>query len=223
MADKTDVTPQSEAQPDAVGVAAAVAETPGDGYGSLTASSGTELLRVCPPKANRFTRVHSWIYDCGGTAHTVTLMVPVARVKVLTDAAAGQAVVKMSQAPVGTTGAKIAANDYFVVKDESGVFGAYRVNAVSGTSITIDVSIGSADSSGFVNKLIAGSFIWFFGATSLHSKRQFTMKASTVTSMPDASNGWATSPGKNEPILVHSNNATAAGTLVGLSYSNPKI
>jgi hypothetical protein len=223
MAADIDTSPQSEAQPDAVGVAAAVAETPGDGYGSITASFGTELLRVCPPKAGRFTRVHSTVYDCGSTAHTLTMMVPLDKTQVASDAASGQAVIKLKKAPVDAGGTKIAASDYIVVKDETGIFGVYKVASVSGLSITITTSVGSADGSGFVNKVLADAAVWFYGTASDHSKRQFTMKASTVTTLPDAINGWATSPGKFEPVVIHSDNSTAAGILVAVSYSNPKI
>ena len=222
MAD-TGISPETEAQPDAVTAAAAVAETPGDGYGSQTQTAGTEILRVCPPKAGRFTRVHAWVYDNGATAHTLTLMVPLDKTQVASDAAAGQAVIKLKKAPVDASGNKIAANDYIVVKDENGIFGVYKVASVSGTSVTITASIGAADGSGFVNKILADSAVWFFGTTADHDKRNFTMKASAVTTMPDAINGWATSPNKFEPIVVHSNNATNAGILVGVSYSNPKI
>ena len=223
MAADIDTSPQSEAQPDSVGVAAAVAETPGDGYGSITASSGTELLRVCPPKQGRFTRVHSTVYDCSTTAHTLTMMVPLDKTQVATDAAAGQAVIKLKKAVADAGGTKIAANDYIVVKDEAGIFGVYKVSSVSGTSVTIATSIGSADGSGFVNKILADSAVWFYGTAADHSKRAFTMKASTVTTLPDAINGWCTSPGKFEPVVIHSDNSTAAGILVAVSYSNPKI
>lgn len=223
MAADTDTTPQSEAQPDAVAAAAAVVETPGDGYGSITASSGTELLRVCPPKAGRFTRVHSTVYDCSTTAHTLTMMVPLDKTQASTDAAAGQAVIKLKKAPVDASGTKIAANDYIVVKDEAGVFGVYKVASVSSLSITITVSVGSADGSGFVNKVLADAAVWFYGTAADHSKRAFTMKASTVTTLPDAVNGWCTSSAKVEPIVIHSDNSTAAGTLVAVSYSNPRI
>jgi hypothetical protein len=223
MADDIDTSPQSEAQPEAVAAAAAVAETPGDGYGSITATLGTELLRVCPPKAGRFTRVHSTVYDCAGTAHTLTMMVPLDKTQVATDAAAGQAVIKLKAAVADASGTKIAANDYIVVKDETGIFGVYKVASVSGNSITISVSIGSADGSGFVNKVLADAAVWFYGTAADHSKRAFTMKASTVTTLPDATNGWCTTPSKFQPIVIHSDNSTAAGTLVAVSYSNPRI
>lgn len=215
-------SPSSEAQPDAEGGRSA-SSTPGDGYGSKTTSAGTEFMRVAPPKAGAYTRINSLIYEAGATAHTVTMMVPIRKVKVATDAAAGQAVIRLSAVPVDLDGNKIAANDFLVVKDEAGIFGAYKVASVSGNSITITTSVGSADGSGFVNKVLANSAVWFYGATGDHPDRQITMKASTITTLPDAANGWATTSGRFEPIIVHSNNATNAGTLVAVSYSNPTI
>lgn len=224
MADTVDTSPATEAQADVAGPEqAAAAESPGDGYGSATAAAGTEILRVCPPKLGRYTRVVSAQYDCGSTSHVLTLMVTLDRVQVSTDAEAGQAVIKFNKAPVDSSGNKIAANDYFVVKDEMGIFGVYRVNAVSGLSITIDASIGTAGASGFTNKVLAGRNVWFVGAAADHAARQFTMKASTVNQLPHVPTGYATSPAAFEPIVVHSNNATNAGILSFVTYSNPAV
>lgn len=222
MAKEEDVSPQSEATGEAATAAAADA-APGDGYGSATAAADTVVVRVFPPKPGRLTRVNAWIYDNGATAHTITMLVPIQKVQSSTDAAAAQAVIKLKENPTNLSGLAIAANDWLVVKDEKGIFGAYRVSSVSGLSITIATSIGAAGASGFVNKILADTPVWYFGAPSEHATRQYTMKASVVTTMPYTESGWATSPAKNEPIIMHDNNATAAGIIVGVSYSNPKV
>ncbi len=222
MALDNDLSPQSEAQPDIVSPEANAAESPGDGYGSLTNTAGTPTVRVCPPKIGYFTRVTSWIYDNAATAHTVTPMVPLEKCLVSTDAAAGQAVIKFDHIPTNTAGAKIASGDWFVVKDEAGIFGSYLVSSVSALAVTITASRGSADGSGFVNKIPAGRIIWYFGSpTTDHAKRGYTMKASVVTTMPPGN--WCTTPNKHEPILVHDDNGTNAGTLTALSYANVVI
>lgn len=223
MAEDIDTSPQSEAQPDAQGPDQVVAESPGDGYGSISNTAGTPNVRVCPPKLGRFTRIHTWLYDNAATAHTVTLMVPLERVLVSTDAESGQAVIRLNKMPIDSTGNLAAASDWIVVKDEQGIFGAYRISSISGLAVTIAVSIGTADGSGFTYKVPAGNVVWFFGAPADHAKRQYTMKASVVTSMPPAASGWATTPNSHEPILVHDDNGTNAGTIVGVNFSNPVV
>lgn len=223
MAVDTDVTPASEAQPEVAAPAAvASAESPGDGYGSLTNTAGTPNVRVCPPKIGYYTRLISWIYDNSTTAHTLTPMIPIAKRFVASEAAAGQAVLKFDSIPVNTAGALLQSGDWFVVKDEAGIFGAYLVSSVSGLNVTVTASRGAAGGSGFINKIPAGRIIWFFGSpTTDHAKRGYTMKASTFTTFPTGN--YCTTGGTHEPILVHDDNGTAAGTIVALSYANVVI
>lgn len=192
---------------------------PGDSWGTTTASADTAIAVVAPPREGRFTKIKRVLYENGATVHTLTCMVSQKEVAVVTEAAAGQAVVKFSNIPTLLDSAIFAAGDFFVVQDELGIFGAYIVTSISSNSVTITASVGSAGASGFTNKILADSPVWIVGAPADHPKRQYRMKASGDTEYFDL----ATSPNVNQPIVVHSNNITAQGYIKQMTYENPVI
>jgi hypothetical protein len=220
MAAELDVSPASEAAGSLLTDAAA--QVPGDGYGSSTIAFGTEVVKVIPPKAQRHTRIDGFGYECGATAHTVTVMVPLQKVKVATDAAAGQTSITLDVAPTDTSGAVPAANDFIVVRNEYGIYDVYKVASYSARVIVVTVSVGSADSNGVITKIEADTPVWFFGGTADHVKRQFRTPASAYTPFTPP-NGICTTPNVYEPVIVHSNNATATGYMSGPWASYPKL
>lgn len=222
MADN-DITAQSEAQPEVVAEAAVLAEPVADGYGTITAAINTVITRVCPPKKGFYSRVNGLQYDNGATEHTLTMMVMIKKVKVASEAAKTQAVLVVDALPTNYDGSAFAADDWLIVVDELGIYGAYKIASVSGLSITITTSVGSAGASGFVNKIPKGAFVWLMGAPADHSTRQYKMKASAVTTFPESRSGYCTSPGQNEPLLIHSDNTTAAAKWTYLNFSNVKL
>lgn len=183
-----------------------------DSYGSLTQTAGTEITRVIPPNPDGRGCVGNFRYEAAATAHTLTMMTTIMTVKCASDAASGQAVLALDQMPVTPDATIVAAGDWFVVQHEDGTWNAYKVSSVSGLNITM--------TGNFSGKVKAGSSVHFMGAPADHSLRQFTMKASTTTEFDagDFRIRAATGSAKNTPVLVHSNNATNAGTLYWLSY-----
>lgn len=214
----TDVSPSSPVA-DASSLSSSAANSPGDGFGSSSIAFGTEIVKACPPRPNRYTRVYGWHYNCGGTAHTVTVMVSLSSTTT-PGAAAGQAVINLDALPTDPAGAPLAAGDFIVVKDIQGIFGVYKVASLSGTAVTVTTSVGNADSSGFVYAIPAGRTVWHFGAPGDHAKRQFATIASAFHYYGNDIVGVGTATGVGEPVVVHSNNATATGYLYGPYYGN---
>lgn len=182
-----------------------------DCYGSLTQTAGTEILRVVPPRDGAPGCVGNFRYEAAATAHTLTMMMVTSSTTVATDAASGQAVVNMSGTLTDASGGAVAASDFLVLQYESGVWEAHKVSSVSGLAITVTANLTA--------KIKAGSIAYCMGAPADHAARQFTMKASTTTDFIASDNRvQAARSVEGNPILVHSNNATNAGTLYWLSY-----
>lgn len=217
-----DSSPQSEAD-SSVAAGNQTSEATGDGYGSSTIAFGTVIVRVIPPKPGRYSRADGFIYDCAGTAHTVTFMPTLDQTVVVTDAAAGSATIKVANLPSAQESGAIAANDFIVTQNEDGVWVAYHVASLSGSTITVTVSVGDAGGSGLVTKVLADAPVYFLGAPGDHAKRQFTMVASTRNIVMPPKGAVCMGIGKNTPILCHSNNATATGVLTGPFYSHPRV
>lgn len=222
LADMLDSSPQSQAD-SSVAPASQTSESPGDGYGSATATAGTEIVRIVPPKSNRYSRVDGFIYDCSTTAHTVTCLVTLDETTVVTDAASGAATIKVANLPSAQESGAIAASDFIVTQNENGTYVAYKIASLSGSTLTVTTSVGDADGSGLTVKVLADAPVYFMGAPGDHAKRQFTMVASTRNNTLPPRGYVAMSVIKNTPILVHSNNATAAGVLTGPFYSHPRV
>jgi hypothetical protein len=103
-----------------------------------------------------------------------------------------------------------AANDFVGLVYDDGSWAAHKISSISGKAYTMTANLSKA--------VLQGSSAFLFGVSGDHTGRQFTMKASTVTTLVDNVSGWCTALRNGQPILVHSNNATAAGILTGPSY-----
>lgn len=183
-----------------------------DCYGSLTQTAGTVITRVVPPAEGLRACVGSFRYEAAATAHSLTMMVAVDEVEVSSEAASGQAVVNMNRVPTAGDGSVIANTDFFIIQYEDGSWAVHKVSSASGKAITMTANLSQA--------VLKGAKAFFMGAPGDHTDRIWTMKASTITVF-DASDfriRAASGSYLNSPILVHSDNATNAGTLYYLSY-----
>lgn len=182
-----------------------------DCYGSLTAAIATEITRIIPPHPTARACVGSWSYLPAGTAHLLTLMVTVAETIATSEAAAGQAVVAFGSLPDSYDGGQIAANDWVIMQHEDGTYGAYKVSSISGKNVTM--------SSNLTKKVLINTKIYFMGAPGDHVNRQFQTVASTQYKFDASDFRVRAATGRTgTPILFHSPNATAAGTLQHLNY-----
>jgi hypothetical protein len=191
-----------------------------------TETAGTEILQVIEPSMKGAkSRITSVIYTCGSTAHTLSLMKALA--KTTTTAAKVATDTTLPVTSASFLNQTIAANDFIVVKHTDGTYGAYKVSGIS--SLTLTINALSAD-------VAAGSPVWVMGAIGEAEHRQILVIASVMNQFRDPTGGLCTTgyrsvysgtvykrSGNDDPILVHSGNATAAGVLEAVSgyYGSP--
>lgn len=198
----------------------------GDGYGSKTLSLGVPIVLVCPPKAGKYTRLDYIQYLPAGTAHTITAMVTLFSTSVATDVALNGTTITGKQ-PLSATeaGGAAAAGDWIVTIDQNGKYVVYQIASVTGAvnTITTTSDYGDANGTGVSSIIEQDAPLYFMGAPGNHSKRQFLTVASTLFTVAPPLGGIATATRKNQPILVHSDNATAAGSFKAITYSNVRL
>lgn len=209
------------------------------GYGKLTQTAGTVITRLVAPREGSFTRLLSVWYTAGATAHTLTVMRPLGKTTASAAAAASQAVINITADPgdydnygvISTANNLIAANDFCVYQTADGNYVVDTVSSVSSLAITMTTNVPTAT-------VLAGAPFWFFGiitdtnpADNL-AHPQFNLYANITTyfgtdageaqmgfigtipgiNLASATAAWPLT-GKNEPMILHSGNATNAGTL----------
>lgn len=206
-------------------------------HGGVTVTAGTALILGIPPMANAFIRLASLHYLAGATAHTLTVMR--AHTQVLTSAAAagGQPIIVLATNP----------GDYPATADQSDNTPAntdfVAVELISGNWFFAKVSGWSTLTMTLASNLPAsgvaeGAKVWFFGApgdinpnTGL-ANPQYTLTDATTTkfgtdlgeniigfdgTVPGNGLIEAARKGRDMPLLLHSNNATDAGTFSKVS------
>lgn len=196
--------------------------------GSQTITADTLIEVVIPPKDGCRTRVMKFEYTSAGTAHTVTLMKPLGQTTLSAAAGTGQAVVNLTADPgTGTVAGGIAANDYLIIRKEStGVVYLVKVSSVATLAITLTANVPVAFS--------AADTVWFYGIPTNvrtntavgHMALLPPVSATTTFSSTDWGEGIFTTDGRDEPVIISSTNATAAGTMklinaAYFSYGSP--
>jgi hypothetical protein len=206
-----------------------------NGDGGKTAAAGTRIRYLIPPDPKRVgkTKVTLARYISAGTPHTLTFARPIGRTTVSAVAAAGQAVVNITADPGVTTGLTdpfngavigpntnaIAANDLVAIRETDGVTRFYTVQSVSTLAITLTGNL--------VKGCAAGDAFWNFGIVGDTDPRTGSAHpallppVSATTTYQGGSNDGAVlgTIGTDEPILVDSGNAAAAGTIDQLSWA----
>lgn len=200
--------------------------------GNLTKTAGTVIDQVVPAKNRLKAVVTSMSYLCGTTAHTLTVMKVMSKTRLLANAAASQAVITVAvdlglAAPRNTV---LAANDYVAVQCKDGSTFLSTVASVSGSAPSFSITLNNnltvaANGPGAVNPggqsnpagNIEGGWVWFFGVVADQTATAQLMTVSVANTLSDSTGGVASASSYEEPLFIHSNNATAAGTL---SYVN---
>lgn len=193
----------------------------GGHFGKSTQTAGTVIDVFIPPKAGLYTRVLQCVYTAAGTAHTITFLRPIGETTTSAAAAASQAVIVLTAQPATSRGGatnNVAANDFLAWENTDGTFGYGKVSSVSSLTITLTANLSKAISS--------GAKVWFLGITSDTNTDGYPhptapAAASTTTSLSNDVIGVVSSIRPYDPILVQSNNATAAGAFerVGVAYT----
>jgi hypothetical protein len=186
-------------------------------YGSnLTAAAGTPITFMAPPSREGYTLLTAFIYKAAGTEHTVTVMRSLEATTLSASEAAAATVIDVTAAPgTGTPAGLIAANDWVVIQLDDGNFFLVKVSSVSANAITIATALPSAAA--------ASNAFWFFGAPGDHVSSQTTLKTnhavgsqyktgtSQTITRADYAAGLLRSHAKHQPVVLYSDNATAAG------------
>lgn len=193
------------------------------GRGKKTATAGTRIRALVPGDKHGYTYITFFRYTVSTTAHTLTLMRGQSRGKATAAVAEGGTSLVVDTALKDGAGNAIAAND--VVAYET-VDNGWVLDTVSGwdaTSKTITLTTGPASGSGGI---AVGAKVVAFGVAgdAGHADYQFASGTSTTASFPAVANAGPLCKGAaiNDPVIFDSDNATAAGTLEGISaeYAN---
>ncbi len=188
----------------------------GNGSGSQTQTAGTRIRQLIPPRPRTLARITKLVYTAAGTAHTLTVARPINKTTASLAAAASQAVINLTADP-GVTGNLIAANDLLAIRETDGVTRLYIVSSVSTLAITLTTNLTAGAA--------AGASVWNFGILTDTDPRTgvahptLAGTASVASTYEDREGGVIAGHEVDSPLLVDSNNATAAGTLNQLSWS----
>jgi hypothetical protein len=193
--------------------------------GYHTESANTVITEIVEPIEDMIIRVTQMIYRAGTTAHSVRLMRPIAETTTTAAAAAAQQVMALTSVNAGldSSGAAetLAGSDYLAWKDTNGVYQFDLVSSVSSLNVTMTSNLPTAVDS--------GAPVWMFYEVGRSSHETFNPGVSATRTYRDGKAGIFQAGltkqvdrhnernGKGDPILFHSNNATAAGFLEALS------
>ncbi|MCI0352005.1 MAG: hypothetical protein L0Z53_21505 [Acidobacteriales bacterium] len=111
-------------------------------------------------------------------------------------------------------GDTIASGDYLVIQHGDGTYGLYLASALASLTVTINA---------LTKAVVSGDYVWIMGAPG-DSSYHLTLKSITndrVEFKDDASGlitsgydiGTFSRDGLFDPLVIHSDNATAAGTI----------
>lgn len=209
----------------------------GNTLGLLTQTLGTVINALVP--ASRLGRavIASLLYLCAGTAHTLTFLRAIGRCGITQATAAAGTVIYIDRNPgptgdgstgsadnnnypQGVTANLLVASDLIVIRETDGVQRVYTVSAVDTTN-PLKVTLTGALTAG----VDAKSTLWMLGVLAdvdpsyglAHPTRLAVV--SVVNTYSGNVSGVHGTYRDDEPILVQSNNATAAGSFNSVEYA----
>lgn len=194
-------------------------------YGLITATAGTIIQRFIRPFKGAKSVVTGFRYTCGTTAHVLTARMSIGTTTLSQPAAAGQTVITLAGQP--TAARAIATNDFIVVErveTQSGRnYFTWELYKVSTAVQNVDGSVTVTLTANVAGVHAVAQKVWLMsldtdtipGYDTTNPK--FNLPLSTVTELPSnalaASGGLVGTWGIYEPMILESNNLTAAGTI----------
>lgn len=195
-----------------------------------TATAGTAIMAAVPPSENLRlkTRIMGLAYISAGTAHTLTIMKALAKTSLTAAAAAGATTINVASTTFGAA-QTLAASDFAVIRLQVATGYIYQLLAVSGVS-TLALTVTALETAA-----PSGSPVWLFGTASeanagldvlkptISTKTQYNFGdggVSTSGYRAEVTNVIYTRSGRGDPLIVHSDNATAAGTIENIAYAH---
>jgi len=187
-----------------------------------TQSAGTVIAALVSPKSGYHTVLTSLNYKSLDTQHTITILKPVAKTFANGAAAAAQKdlILDVNTSGGGAAGLKLdgsealAGSDYLAWENGSGGYDFDLIASVATSTETVTLT------SNIPVAIADGAPVWAFYevARSTHMKLLPAVADGTLfdlvrSSYLDPISGIADTDNPNEPLLIYSNNATAAGHL----------
>jgi hypothetical protein len=179
-------------------------DVPGDGFGKKTETATTPITRLIPPKVGFIPRVFSFVFECGATADTVTLMTTQDSANIATAAVVGATTLTITRPLLTADSTPMAASDWIVYQQDDGTWKEAKITSVSGSVVTIPAT---------TKAVLINTRVYLIGAPADHADRQFSVVAMVRTDFSATIAGLATGPRYGEPILVHAANAVTQGTV----------
>lgn len=192
----------------------------GDCYGSSTTAFGTEILKIIPGLSGHAVKINNFpLIENGSTTQTITIPISIDSTVAQDDAAAGQVSITLGATLSGIVPGVIAAGDIIATVNVVGQSCVYKVAGYTPATrlVTVTLSVGSADGSGFVYKIARGAPVYFFGAPGDWPDRQFRIPASFQNALSTVGSGLAAGA-SGEPLIIHCNNATANIYIAGPAF-----
>lgn len=200
-----------------------------------TQTAGTVITALVPPRQRARTKISHLSYTSGGTQHTIQFLKELGRAKASAAAAGAATSLILDRDPgsystnpefanrgvtPSTSNNLIAASDYIVVQLNDGTFWLTTVSAaVTNADGTVTLTVSAIPAAGIARF----ATVWFLGAagdTDPHTRAAFDQLKPTVsvtTQYPNAAAAGgaivAQSYHMNSPIVVYSDNPTAAGVI----------
>jgi hypothetical protein len=165
-----------------------------------TEPAATVINQLISPAGGYKTVITRLTVTTGATAHTLTVMRPLAVVTTTAAALASQKVVNISSDP-GT----IAENDLCVLTLADGTFQLNKVDSVSTLAITFDDDLEAA--------MASGAKVYFLGITT-DGHEQAALPADTETTF-ESLVGYFVANNPGYPMVLSINNATNASVING--------
>ncbi len=197
----------------------------GNVVSNKTATAATVINVIVPPHKQGRGYCVSYFYTPGANDHVLTVMRPLAKTSLSAGAAASQAVINLLADPGASlaTANPISANDWLVIQNDDGTVFAAQVSSVAGLAVTLTASLTYA--------IKAGATVWFYGVKTdtdpangiVHP--QFKMPTGSQAVFPPLTgnaNFFVASHEVNQPLLMQSDNVTAAGTMNEMIYQYAK-
>lgn len=191
---------------------ALIAHRGGFGIMNQSATADTVVVVNTQGKRGAYTYLVFVRYTVAGTAHTLNFMRAASKAKVATELAAAGTALVVDAALTDGGGNAIAANDYLAIELEDGLWHVSTISAWNGTTKT--ATLNTAIPTGYTARKNADVRCYGVPADTYHDAYEIATGTSNTTSHPAVANAGPLmrSKYKNEPILLYSNNATAAGT-----------
>lgn len=184
--------------------------------GAKTQTAGTAITQLIQPRSGSFVRVNKIGYTSGSTAHTLQFLRSQGSTVTTAASAAGDSTITLSStSPITSDFADasetLAANDYLAVQSTDGSYELVKVSSVSGQVVTLAATLAKAVASGA--KVYAFYELARAATAAGRPAILFYPTASALSTMGGESPEAAIVDGDaaGAPVMLHSDNATAAG------------